>query len=98
MFSDRHAKLETAYFYTDQDDLDKIDWPILQARDFRRDNDDLEKIERYQAEALAYTHVPVEALLSMVCYNQAVKKELTTAIETRELSLKLHVKPSWYFS
>lgn len=98
VFSDRHAKLETAYFYTDQDDLDKIDWPILQARDFRRDNDDLEKIERYQAEALAYTHVPVEALLGIVCYNQTVKKELTTAIENRELSLKLHVKPGWYFS
>ena len=97
VFSDRHAKLEAASFYTDQDDLDKIDWPILQARDFRRDNDDLEKIERYQAEALAYTHVPVKALLGMVCYDQTVKKELTTAIETRELSLKLHVKPGWYF-
>ena len=97
VFSDRHAKLEAASFYTDQGDLDKIDWPILQARDFCRDNNDLEKIERYQAEALAYTHVPVKALLGMVCYNQTVKKELTAAIKTRALSLNLHVKPGWYF-
>ena len=97
VFSDRHAKLGTATFYTDQCDLDVIDWQILQARDFRRDYDDLEKIERYQAEALVFQHVPIQALQDIVCYNQTVGEQLAKAIEARNTPLALHVKPGWYF-
>ena len=97
VFSDRHAKLEAATFYTDQRDLDVIDWQILQARDFRRDYDDLEKIERYQAETLVFRHVPIQALQDIVCYNQTVGEQLAKAIEARNIPLALHVKPGWYF-
>lgn len=52
VFSDRHACLQTAQLFTSLEDLDKIDWDILQRRDFRRDVDDPERTDRYQAEAL----------------------------------------------
>lgn len=97
VFSDRHAKLEAASFYTDRNALTVVDWTILQARDFRRDSNDLEKIERYQAETLAHNHVPVQALLGIVCYNPKVEAEISPLIESRELALALHVKPGWYF-
>lgn len=44
VFSDRHAKLEAAIFYSDRRHLNAVDWAILKARDFRRDNNDLEKM------------------------------------------------------
>lgn len=47
VFSDRHAYLEAAEFSGDLADLDRISWKILQARDFRRDPNDFEKVERY---------------------------------------------------
>ena len=58
LISDRHAFLTAAQFYPDVDGLDVIDWTILRNRDFRRDNDDLGKMERYQAECLVHEHLP----------------------------------------
>lgn len=52
LITDRHAYLETAQFWNDLTDLSRLDWKILQARDFQRDPHDLGKFERYQAEAL----------------------------------------------
>jgi hypothetical protein len=54
VFTDRHAYVATAQFSSDLKDLDRIDWKILQARDFKRDANDIGKSERYQAEALIY--------------------------------------------
>jgi ssDNA thymidine ADP-ribosyltransferase, DarT len=50
VFSDRHAYLKTAQFSDDLRDLNRIIWPVLQVRDFKRDDSD--KFEKYQAEAL----------------------------------------------
>ena len=95
IFSNRHAYLQTAEFYTDTDDLDKLDWTIIKNRDFRRDTNDPGKVERYQAEALAFGHVPIEALIGLICYNNGAKTALQDV--TNDASLELHVKPGWYF-
>ena len=50
VFSDRHALLQAANFFDGVESLDRIDWRILQNRDFRRDPDDPEKMGRYMAE------------------------------------------------
>jgi hypothetical protein len=43
VFTDRHAYVATAQFSSDLKDLERIDWKILQARDFKRDAKDLGK-------------------------------------------------------
>ncbi len=68
LFTDSHAYYRWANYYTDLSDLSKIDWPLLQARDFKRDPDDPAKFERYQAEALIYQCCPVSGLVGIVCY------------------------------
>ncbi|KAB0268474.1 DUF4433 domain-containing protein [Microvirga brassicacearum] len=98
IFSDRHAYLAAANFYSDIARLDQIDWSILQRRDFKRDVDDPGKVERYQAEALVLNMMPCEALLGVVCYNDLVAAGLKNRISKRGLTLPVHVKPSWYFS
>jgi hypothetical protein len=64
-FTDRHAYLQTAEFHNNLERLDRIDWPRLQASDFRRDSDDPGKVERYQAEALIHRHLPITAILGI---------------------------------
>ena len=63
LFTDSHAFYRWANYHDDLAKLDRIDWSILQARDFKRDPDDPAKFERYQAEALVYRHCPVSGLL-----------------------------------
>jgi ssDNA thymidine ADP-ribosyltransferase, DarT len=97
VFSDRHAFLNTARFSGDIADLDRIDWKILQDRDFKRDLNDLQKMERYQAEALVFKRLPVEALLGAACYNATVGAHLEAEGKKRNLQLRVLVQPSWYF-
>ena len=97
VFTDRHAYLRTARFYRDRSALhDAIRWDLLQARDFRRDPDDPEKLERYQAEALVYDHLPAEALLGIICYTEAVAQDLRQQAQALGLTLTIEPRPSWY--
>tara|TARA_R110001583_G_scaffold85875_1_gene224964 strand:- start:1364 stop:2008 length:645 start_codon:yes stop_codon:yes gene_type:complete len=97
LFTDGHAYYQWSNFYNDLADLDKIDWPLLQGRDFRRDNDDPAKFERYQAEALIHNHCPISGLLGMVCYTESVKSELELQLQQRGLALPVHARQDWYF-
>jgi len=97
VFTDRHAYLVNAEFYNDLRDLHHIDWHILQNRDFKRDPDDPEKIERYQAEALVHDHLPVDALIGVVCYTDDVTSEFSGLIRGKGLDLQVVKKTGWYF-
>lgn len=97
LFTDRHAYLQTAEFYSELARLDRIDWDILQRSDFKRDNDDLGKFERYQAEALIFQHVPVSALLGIACVNDAVAAQLRPQIAAAGSELKVAATPGWFF-
>ncbi|WP_422059572.1 type II toxin-antitoxin system toxin DNA ADP-ribosyl transferase DarT [Sphingopyxis sp.] len=97
LFTDSHAYLQTAQFYDDLDRLDEVDWAILQASDFKRDNNDLGKFERYQAEALIHEHVPLAALRGVACCNEAEAQKLRGHIAAADVELKVAAKPSWYF-
>lgn len=97
LFTDSHAYYQWANYYSDLQHLDQIDWPILQARDFKRDPDDPAKFERYQAEALVYQHMPVNALLGVVCYTPALKQNIEQQVAARGLKLTAYARPGWYF-
>jgi len=97
VFSDRHAYLQTANFYSALAELSNITWELLQRRDFKRDPDDPEKIERYQAEALIHQQVPLEAFLGAVCYTKLVEHELNQLVVSSSMSFKVARRPGWYF-
>lgn len=97
IFTDRHASLVNARFFDDLDALVNLDWGILQRRDFKRDADDPEKVERYQAEALVHQSVPVAAFLGAICYSDTMKIKLNQMVEDRSLDLSVHARPGWYF-
>ncbi|OCH56321.1 DUF4433 domain-containing protein [Vibrio sp. ZF57] len=98
VFTDSHAYYMWSSFYDDLSELDKIDWEIIQKRDFKRDADDPAKFERYQAEALIHKHVPVEALVGMACFSDDVKQYLEQLIQKSGHSSQVVTRPGWYFS
>jgi hypothetical protein len=98
VFSDRHAYLATARFSSDLADLpSRIPWQQLQARDFKKDPNDPGKFERYQAEALVFQHVPIQALLGIVCHGEAGAAAIRGLLADRGIDLPVHVRPNWYF-
>lgn len=97
LFTDSHAYYQWANFYADLANLDKIDWPLLQRRDFKRDPEDPAKFERYQAEALIHQHLPVGGILGIVCYTEALKQRIEQEIQARHLNLPVYARTGWYF-
>lgn len=97
VFTDRHARLATAEFFGDVANLDRVDWKILQNRDFSRDNNDLGKMERYQAETLVHRHLPVDTLMGIACYNDRERDRIDALVKGAGLGLNVISRPEWYF-
>lgn len=96
-FTDRHAYLETAQAFTKASDLNQIDWTILQNRDFKRDVNDLGKVERYEAETLVRALMPIKALRGIACVSTSAADSIRAEITKRSLPLPVETKPNWYF-
>jgi ssDNA thymidine ADP-ribosyltransferase DarT-like protein len=94
VFTDRHAYLKAAQFSDDLADLNRIIWTTLQRRDFTKD--DVDKFEKYQAEALVYRYVPTHALLRIVCYNEAVRAKVQAEADKCEVAVRVVAQPKWY--
>jgi hypothetical protein len=94
VFTDRHAYLKAAQFSSDLADLDRIIWPTLQRRDFKKD--DADKFEKYQAEALAYHHVPTTALLGIACYDDGARVSVQNLADKHGNTVKIVARAEWY--
>lgn len=97
LFTDRHALCELANYFNSLDELINIDWLLLQKRDFQRDPEDLEKMERYQAEALVHQHLPISGLEGIVCYSNELELQIKQEINMKGLTLQVLTRPEWYF-
>lgn len=92
--------------------IDNVSWILdngmhcnaseTQATDYRvignKDLNDPSKFERYQAEALIYKHLPVEAFLGLVCYTSKEKSLLMKMVEKRTLNLSIYSRQGWFFN
>lgn len=97
VFTNQHAYPLAAEYFADLANLDQVDWPLLQSRDFRHDPDDPGKKERYQAEALVWKCVPLDALLGICCYNDAALGWLQSELAQLGLAIPVAVRNGWYF-
>jgi hypothetical protein len=97
VFTDQHAYAAGTEFFSDLANLSRIDWPLLQSRNFKTDDADPGKQLRYQAEALVHRHVPLEALVGIGCHDEDTQKKLESLIEAAGQSLNVKATPKWYF-
>lgn len=97
VFTNQHAYTAAAEFFSDLADLQCVDWELLQSRNFKYDPDDPGKQERYQAEALIWKHLPLDALLGVCCYNQMSHSLIEPEIARRNLKVEARAQPGWYF-
>jgi len=97
VFTDRHAYLEAAQPFDDLAHLDKIDWTILQRSDFKREPDNPEKVERYEAEALMHKHLPIDAVNGIACCDNGTASTVEQQVKKGGKTTKVVVKQAWYF-
>lgn len=97
VFTDRHAYPVNAKYFTESSDLQQLDWALIRGRNFKRDPEQPDKIERRAAEFLIYGCLPVDGLLGVACYDKATDATIEQALEQRQLALRVKVRREWYF-
>ena len=97
VFTDQHAFLKTANYFTRLEDLARVDWALLNSKNFSHDPDDPGKKDRYQAEALVWKHVPIEALLGIGSYTTEVDTWVKAELAQRHVDVKTSIQRNWYF-
>lgn len=96
-FTDQHAYTAMANYYTELHDLNQVDWALLNRRDFQHDPDDPGKKERYQAEALIWKHVPLEALLGICSCSATADAYVKAELAKQRMDVQSIVQRNWYF-
>ena len=96
IFTDRHAQLDYANFYSLNEDLDKLNWEIIRTPYWGRQYGP-ERMEVKQAECLIYKHLPVQAIIGIGCYNERVVEQVRTIVSEHHLNIETKVKNNWYF-
>ena len=97
VFSDRHAYMALASFWTTLDALDGLGWNYWQQRDFKRDPNDPSKFERYQAEALIYRHMPAERIEAIVCSGDPVRAQTVGMVHNYGRQIEVVCRSHWFF-
>lgn len=94
VFTDRHAYLKLAQFSDDLTDLNWIIWPVLQVKNFKKD--DVDKFEKYQAEALVHKKLPLNGLMGIACYNDAVNTEVQQLCDSKGHKVHIVTRRDWF--
>lgn len=97
VFTNQHAYPVDTEFFSDPKDLQRIDWPLLQSRNFKTDDADPGKQVRYQAEALVHRQVPLAALTGIGCQNATVKQHLDSLLALHGQQITVKTTAAWYF-
>ena len=97
LFTDRHAALRLARCHNDLVSLHRIDWDLLRRRDFKRDVDDPEKMDKYQAEALVHRHLPIAAIRGIFVHDEVAVTFLKGCIDRVGITVPVAIGRNWYF-
>jgi hypothetical protein len=96
VFTDRHAKLDYAKFYSRPEDLEKLNWNIIKTEQWGRQYG-AERMEMKQAECLVYQFIPTEAILGIAVLNEKAQTLVNQYLNDNGVEIPVKIKPNFYF-
>jgi hypothetical protein len=97
-FTDGQANQKFTGHYDNLNNLDKVDWAVVNSADFKKTEADPDRLRRYQAEFLVYQHVPINCINQIVVYDKHSKAEVELLLTNNKLNIPVKVvKKDYYF-
>ena len=93
VFSDRNAKISLANFYNDETGFEKLNWDVIQNRDWANTEEDFERKDLKQAEFLIRSFVPVKCIAYLIVKTEARKQFFKEIVHTLELDIQVSLDP-----
>ena len=96
-FTDGHADIVYSEYFDDLDDLDKLDWDIMEERYWRDTAEDGDRKRRRQAEFLVHQFLPWNQIIEIGVINNVMAAEVTGIIEVADHKPNVVVRRDWYY-
>ena len=100
VFSDGHGLASFTQWFYDLQDLNKIDWDIVNLRYWADDQNNMDRQRRKQAEFLVYQFCDWSLIKEIVVMNSAVKVEVENTLRQypQESRRPIQIRRDWYYN
>jgi hypothetical protein len=96
-FTDGHAEMDISQFYTDLDDLNKLDWQIMGEKFWNDTLKDGDRKRRRQAEFLVHRFFPLPLIESIGVINRTIAQQVAGLLQPLAQKPTVQVLPAWYY-
>jgi hypothetical protein len=97
VFTDGHGIMSLTEFFDNLDDLNKIDWKIMELKYWNDTYEYPDRKRRRQAEFLIYHRFPWDFVEIIAVINEKIKAEVEKIISVDSYHPNVICKPSWYY-
>ena len=92
-FTDGHARSMTSTAYTDEADLQKLDWDAIYARTWKSDESDLRRKEKKQSELFVKGHFPFSCIEHIGVFNKNAEQKVLYLFNTHSINTPIRISP-----
>lgn len=92
-FTDGNAAKLITDFFNCVEDIEKLDWHSIHAREWTDNNSDgdHDRMRKKHSEFLAKDHVPIKYVKAIVVYNEARKQQIENILQQNGVTIEVHV-------
>jgi hypothetical protein len=90
-FTDGHAKTSTTQFFNDLKDLDRIDWNMVYAKDWKNAEEDFDRMRRKQAEFLIKNSLNANLIQKIVLFNGKLINYIENLMQFLPLQIQISI-------
>jgi hypothetical protein len=96
-FTDGHAEMDISRFFTELRDLNKIDWDVMQSRQWADTLEDGDRKRRRQAEFLVQRFFPLNLIERIGVINHTLRLQVTALFPDPGSRPSISLEPAWYY-
>jgi len=97
VFTDGHAIMSLSEFFDDAEDLERIDWEVMQATWWKDTDEDNDRKRRRQAEFLVRGSLPWSLVEGIGVKDEAMKLRVENILQENGLATPVHASSRWYY-
>lgn len=96
-FTDRHAHAAFATQFNDINDIDKLDWDVIESKWWKNTPEDNDRMSRKQAEFLVHNFVPWNCVHDVGVFNARYQSDAREILARYNDSTPVHIRTGYYY-
>ncbi len=95
VFTDGHGTMRITQFFSDLNDLDEVDWDVMESQYWYDTEIHPDRRRRRQAEFLVYEYFPMNLISHIGVYDSAISESIITITRNAGYNIPVWQRPNW---